>query len=253
MKRNLKRSYAWLAYCGILLFLLSSCGSPRYARAKYGGTSTAQYHKSTRFLDSGTDGYDGDALASLGQLNVEAEEAPLPEQHRKIIYDADMDLTVKKPDSINEQLTMIADKYDGYSLNMGSSRSVIRVKAAYLYHAMDDIGKLGKVTDKDVYGDDVTEQYFDSQIRLDNAKKARERYLELLAKAENVEAALLVEKELERLNGEIDRLQGQLKRMEHLTEYSTITVRIYEKVKPGPLGYLGMGLYYSVKWLFVRN
>jgi hypothetical protein len=88
---------------------------------------------------------------------------------------------------------------------------------------------------------------------LDNASNARKRYLELLAKAETVEAALKVEKELERLNGEIDSLEGKINQLKHLSEYSTITVYLEEKVKPGILGYVGIGLYESVKWIFVRN
>lgn len=120
-------------------------------------------------------------------------------------------------------------------------------------NAVTDITILGKTKSKTISGDDVTEQYTDFQIRLDNAYKARDRYLELLAKAENVEAALKVEKELERLNGEIDSLEGKLKRFKHLSAYSTITVYMEEKVKPGILGYIGIGLYQAVKWLIIRN
>ncbi|MBK6622314.1 MAG: DUF4349 domain-containing protein [Saprospirales bacterium] len=102
-------------------------------------------------------------------------------------------------------------------------------------------------------GQDVTDEYTDYQIRLDNARKARERYLELLAKAENVEAALKVEKELERLNETIDLLEGKMTRIDHLSEFSTITIALKERKNPGLIGYIGIGLYYSVKWLFVRN
>ena len=44
----------------------------------------------------------------------------------------------------------------------------------------------------------------DLEIRLENAEKARNRYLELLDKAETVGEVLSVEKELERLNEKID-------------------------------------------------
>ncbi|MEL6628160.1 MAG: DUF4349 domain-containing protein, partial [Bacteroidota bacterium] len=64
---------------------------------------------------------------------------------------------------------------------------------------------------------------------------------------------LKVEKELERLNTELDLLKGQMKRLENLTTFATINIRHEEKKKPGPLGYIGLGLYHSVKWLFVRN
>jgi hypothetical protein len=86
------------------------------------------------------------------------------------------------------------------------------VKSEHLNDAIKEISELGKVQGKSLSGQDVTEEYLDFQIRLENAEKSRERYLELLAKAENVEAALKVEKELERLNGTIDLLKGKMNR-----------------------------------------
>lgn len=77
--------------------------------------------------------------------------------------------------------------------------------------------------------------------------------MELLEKAQTVEEILKVEKELERLNGEIDQLKGKIKRYDHLTQLATITIHLEEKKKLGILGYISVGLYKAVKWLFVRN
>jgi hypothetical protein len=63
----------------------------------------------------------------------------------------------------------------------------------------------------------------------------------------------LVEKELERLNETIELLKGEMNRINHLTAYSTISVYLKEKKKPGIIGYVGVGIYQAVKWLFVRN
>ena len=156
-------------------------------------------------------------------------------------------------DTVNKTLESIAKKYNGYVSENGSARCVIRVQASLLKQALEEIYPLGRVDHKSISGQDVTNQFVDNEIRLENAEKARKRYLELLAKAENVEAALLVEKELERLNGLIDMYKGTLQRLQHLNEFSTITINISEKKKPGILGYIGLGLYHSVKWLFVRN
>jgi hypothetical protein len=184
---------------------------------------------------------------------VSAPDGTPPFNSRMVIYDASIGLAVRKPDSLNRQLVNIASANGGYALNLGSGFSTIRVKADQLNTALKEISMLGKVTSKNITGSDITEQYHDVEIRLDNARKARERYLDLLSRAENVEAALKVEKELERLNGEIDLLEGKKNRMEHLNTYSTINVYYHEKKKPGILGYIGIGLYKSVKWLFVRN
>lgn len=181
------------------------------------------------------------------------EDRETKESQRLIIYNASITLEVKNPDSTNNHLADIAMKYGGYVQTLGNKKSIIRVKTDKLNFALTDISEMGKVKSKSVSGDDVTDQYTDFQIRLVNANRARDRYLELLAKAENVEAALKVEKELERLNGEIDQLEGRMKRLKHLSDYSTITITINERVKPGILGYIGIALYKSVKWLIVRN
>lgn len=172
---------------------------------------------------------------------------------RVVIYNARLSLETKNSDSINNHLARLANKYEGYVLSIGSEKSVIRVKAIFLSEAIKGISASAKLREKSISGEDVTEEYYDSKVRLDNAHKARLRYLELLAKAENVSAALMVEKELERINREIDVLEGKLKRLAHLSEYSTITVNMEKKVKPGILGYVFVGLYKGVKWLFVRG
>lgn len=172
---------------------------------------------------------------------------------RKVMFNAYLTLTVKCPDTANVYIEQIAKKYNGYVNQIGTYSSTIRVESDKLNDALKEIEALGRVDRKSISGQDVTDEYLDYEIRLENAQKARERYLELLEKAENVEAALKVEKELERLNETIDLLTGKMNRIDHLVQYSTITISLNEKKKPGVLGYVGMGLYYSVKWLFVRN
>lgn len=172
---------------------------------------------------------------------------------RMVVYVASLDMQTRHIDSLNVSLTQISKMHGGYVLNLGTQRSSIRVKASDLHTALNEIEKLGEVHNKKVSGEDVTEQFQDAEIRLDNARKARARYLQLLEKAENIEAALKVEKELERINTEIDVLTGKMKKLGHLSDYSTIHVNLQQKPKPGILGYVAIGLYKGVKWLFVRN
>lgn len=187
------------------------------------------------------------------EISLQKTNHTINENKRILIYSASVTLEVKNPDSTNHQLGVIAQKYDGYVLNLTNKSSSIRVKTTALNEAISDIANLGKVKDKKITGQDLTEQYTDLNVRLENANNARKRYLELMEKAENVEAALKIEKELERLNGEIDMLKGKINKLEHLSEFSTIVIQMEDKVKPGVLGYIGIGLYKSIKWLFVRN
>jgi hypothetical protein len=175
------------------------------------------------------------------------------QQERKIIYNAYLTLTVEQADTANQSLQSIAKNYGGYVNELGTYRSVIRVKSDQLESAIVAIGQVGRLDRKSIRGQDVTEAYLDYQIRLDNAQQARGRYLELLDKATTVDEILKVEKELERLNETIDLLKGKINRIDHLDAYATITIELKERRKPGVLGYIGIGIYRGVRWLFVRG
>jgi len=172
---------------------------------------------------------------------------------KKVIYSSSIYLTVANPDTAIARITNIAQQHKGYVQESGTAKCVIRIPNESRTAAAGAIEACGKVTYKNTTGEDVSDQYADYEIRLDNAKSARKRYLELLEKAATVAEALLVEKELERLNETIDLLEGKMNRIDHLSTYSTITIYFKEKKKPGIIGYIGIGIYHSVKWLFVRN
>jgi len=178
---------------------------------------------------------------------------PQQEDDRKILYDAYLTLTVETPDSTSLYIQAIAKRYGGYVNEIGTDRSVIRVESPSLDAAIDDVSQLGRLDRKSIRGQDVTEAYLDYQIRLENAQQARGRYLDLLDQAATVDEILKVEKELERLNETIDLLKGKMNRIDHLDTYAKITIYLRERQKPGILGYIGIGLYRSVRWLFVRG
>lgn len=180
-------------------------------------------------------------------------DKPAEPGSRKVVFHAVIDISVNSYDALNRHLTKIAGDYKGYAVTLGNKRSVLRVEARFLEDVLKSIAQTGKIKSQVLTGNDVTGEYKDDEIRLENANKARDRYLELLAKAENVEAALQVEKELERLNTKIDLLKGRIERLGHLVAYSTIEVNIKEKRKMGILGYIGLGVFKAVKWLLVRD
>lgn len=203
----------------LLTLTLASCGGARYAEA-----------------------------GSMHRL-VSSVDAP----GRMIQQSAALDLRVKEPDSTNAHLLEIAKRHEGYVVMLGDCRSTIRVKSTALGDAVNEVAGLGKVRSKSFKGEDVTEEYVDLELRLENARKARDRYLELLKQAENVQAALAVEKELERLNGEIELLEGRTNKLKHLSDMATISVDLNRREKLGPLGYVCVGTWKGVRWLFVRG
>jgi hypothetical protein len=215
-------------------FLLSSCTASRHAIPP---PSTAS--------DAYEVDYDGPTNSSS------AEDHRL--ESRKRIFSANLGLTVADPDSAANQIIAIAQSVNGFMSESSTTGTTIRVPADQLEAVMTRLQTLGKTRYKHLRGEDVTEAYRDFGIRLDNAEKSRQRYLELLAKAINVEETLLVERELERLTETIDLLKGRMNRLDQLEAYATVSVDLQRKAKLGPLGFIVKGVYSGVKWLFVRN
>jgi hypothetical protein len=126
-----------------------------------------------------------------------------------------------------------------------------RIPAENMETFLSSARTLGKIEYETKTGTDITDQYRDNVIRLDSLKNVRDRYLALLGKANAVNDILSIEKELERVNTEIEMLEGRIKYAELSVAYSNITVRFREKAKPGPVGWIFYGLFYGIKWLFV--
>lgn len=177
---------------------------------------------------------------------------------RKIIMDASVTMNVTDIDSTVDEVVNVALDFEGYVVSSSNLRTTIRINSDHFKTALDRIKKLGDVTSQNITGRDVTEEFYDMELRLDNAIKARDRYLELLNAAKDMNEILRLERELERLNTTIDTIKGKLEKLKHLDQYATISVNhhsvIKEKTKkPGILSYVGIGIYKGVRWLFVRN
>ena len=185
--------------------------------------------------------------------NTDQETDHLSQTRRMVISNVHLDLQVENVDTANVALSSLATAYSGYTTEMGNERTVLRVKSELLDKVLLEIGEIGKIKDQVASGVDVTDEYFDHQIRLENAEKTRNRYLELLDIAKTVDEIIKIEKELERLNETIDLIKGRMNRLSHLSEYATIHINLTERVKPGLVGYVFVGLYKSVEWLFVRS
>jgi len=133
----------------------------------------------------------------------------------------------------------------------------IRVPAEGLDPTIADASALGRVLTRMISESDVTTRYIDTEARLKTRLALRDRLKVLLESATTVEDILNIERELARVQGEIDAMQGQLDYLDRQVAESTLdlTLQIPEvtppETKPGPLGYVALGIWKAVKWLFV--
>ena len=143
-----------------------------------------------------------------------------------LIYTASYTLAVFEAVKVLDGIQALAEKRGGYLVRRSDDTITVRVPSGKFRHALADISKLGDVLHRDESVEDVTEQFYDLQIRLRNARAVRDRLEQLLVEAKDVKEALAVEKELARLTGDIESMEGRLKRLRELIAFSTITVML---------------------------
>lgn len=216
MERKTARRVAAVA----LLGLLSS--APLCGCASMGAMRAAGFAAPEARLN----GMPPTLATSTSAAGGEAEQLDPALQKRLIIYNAALELSVDRIAFSLEQVKALAEKAGGYIHQMTTTSTVIRVPAAKFHEVVGQILQLGRLRRKQITGTDVTEQYRDLGIRLDNAEKIRARLIKLLDKATKVEETLKVEKELGRITTELELLKGKIRHLEHNVAFSTITVRL---------------------------
>ncbi len=166
---------------------------------------------------------------------------------RKIISTASLTLEVKSVEKAFTDITKIVEANQGFisgssTYNTGGSKNgqmIIRVPQKNFYSTIEQIDALGTEKSRQISGQDVTEEWIDVGARLDNLKKQESRFQEILKNASTVKDVLEVERELERVRGEIESLTGRMNYLNQSVEMSTITVNVME---PAPIAGEGWGI-----------
>jgi len=178
-------------------------------------------------------------LTSLSPGAAEAEAvpeapAPAPEEapKRLKVYSAQLSLLVPSVEDAVARFLKGVEEVGGYLEKREDAVLSCRVPAARFKEVLEEVRGYGRVVHESVEALDVTKQYYDLQIRIENAEKARERLVALLEKAELVDDALRIETELRRLAVEIDQLKGELKYLSERIAYSKITVAFQTNAPP---------------------
>jgi hypothetical protein len=163
---------------------------------------------------------------------------------RYLIRNAILVIEVKDArDSYNKLFSAVKDS-NGYLSNLQETvdalgtRTItmqVRVPAKLFDSSMQSLSSLGKVMEKHVTAEDVTEEYVDTESTLRNLNRTEARLLEHLSRTGRLSDTLLVEKELTRVRQEIEQREGRLRFLSHRVQYSTLDVTLREEAKAQPI------------------
>lgn len=142
----------------------------------------------------------------------------------QLIYTATLTLAVFQTRDAMAAIERLARDSGGYLVRQNDTSITVRVPARGFRGALDAIGKVGDELHREVNARDVTDELTDLEVRLRNSEEVRRKLEALLDRAQNVEHALAVERELERVTRTIEQLKGRLKLLGELLAFSTVTV-----------------------------
>jgi len=227
----------------ICLLLLISCGDKNAETTIDRITETGLYEKAEF----------GRNLAG----EIDAEKPYRSETEEKIIRTAYASIKTNKVEDAYEKALSLVKKYDAVILNASMSKYdgseqaqiLIKLPPVHFMTLLDELNTIGKVESKSLTEEDITEEYYDVEARLVNARKVQERLFGILKKANKVEDILKVEKEIERVGENIEVLEGKIRYFDSKVDYSRITISIYSrKEKFIDLSGIGRGFGNAIKY-----
>lgn len=189
---------------------------------------------------------------SASRLSYEPEH----DSKRFVIKSASIKIEVANLNTAANEIINIVERESGFidnthNYDQQTFTLTVKIPEAKLESFVDDVAAKGKLISKSFNSRDVTNEIIDIEARLKNLIALRERFRSILVKAEKVSEILEIEKELSRIQSEIDAIEGRRKSLQHQVALSKVDITIKQKIIYGPLAYLGIGLYWIVEKLFV--
>ena len=185
----------------------------------------------------------GGAVPALNIFATEAQAAPVMDTVRQqLMRNAWLNIEVTSAETALDSLEDIVTGLGGYissqeinEQHYGETKrkrahAVLRVPAGGTDTLLLALHRLGNVKSERVWSEDVTEEYYDTHIRLQNARETRTQLESVLRTARTVEDILSVRRELSRVTEEIERSTGRLRRLTNRINLATITVDLREPV-----------------------
>ncbi len=153
----------------------------------------------------------------------------------KIIKDGNVRVEVSDLKTAKAEIDSTLKQFDGYFENEGyqsgnyqsSYQLRIRVPTENFEKLLKAIESgSGKIVHKNVSARDVTEEYVDVSIRLNNNKNYLNRYQELLKKANSIKDILEIQEKSRRIEEEIDVRTGRLRYIDDQVRFSTLRLEL---------------------------
>jgi hypothetical protein len=158
---------------------------------------------------------------------------------KKIIKNADLNLEVTDYNAYNQQVHASVKQWGGYVAQETQQASeykkentiTIKVPVDQFDNIVTALtsGK-EKVLVKKITSEDVTGEVVDTRARMEAKRQIRERYMDLLKQARNMEEILQVQNVINDIQVQIESATGRINYLTHASAFSTIQLTFFQVI-----------------------
>lgn len=180
------------------------------------------------------------------------QQQPVPQQptttvpvkidwDKKIIKNASLNIEVEDYNKFNSLVHESAKQWGGYVAQEEQQSTeykkentlIIKIPVDQFDNIVQSLtaGK-EKVLVKRITSQDVTGEVVDTRARMEAKRSARQRYMDLLKQAKNMEEILQVQTVIDNIQVEIESASGRVNYLTHASAYSTIQLTFFQVINP---------------------
>jgi len=219
-----------------LLVLLVACSA---SDSESESKSSYESEESSNDMATGDTGSpEAEALADSQKESAKESESSPVETVRMIIHNAKLSVNVKELDVAQSNIEKKVEEYGGYIVESNvyqedeqtsSGSMIVRIPEKHFEKfLLDAEGEAAQVLERNVTGQDVTEQYVDLESRVNSKRAVEARLLEFMGNAEKTEDLLKISSDLAKVQEEIEVMVGKMKFLQNQTSFATIELTMYE-------------------------
>ncbi len=232
---KITKAFALTVAAACMLFICS-CNEKGSAKGVYSTNSSAKLAmKSVAMADSVS--FDTADYEMVEEAAIAPQSAVVPEPvegpqdttfERKLIRTGNVSLEVQSVSDAEDKIAQWAKSLGGYVTNantweMGAGFTV-RVPSNRFDDAMAQAGNFGRVTNRSVNSQDVSDNYYDIKARLETKYILRDKLSNYLSQAKDIKDLLEIERQLNSVIEDIESTESRFKRLSNQIDYSTIYI-----------------------------
>lgn len=175
---------------------------------------------------------------------------------RDVVRTASVKMAVEQPDTAAARVGRITERVGGHVesatlVDNARVRMVVFVPSDSLDPVLTEMAALGRMEDRRITLLDVTDEAAEMAARLQNLIAVRDRLRQQIGRTATAQEALELERELNRVEREIDTLEAQLRAMRREAALARVDLNLHRRRILGPVGLVFSGVGWVISKLFV--